>query len=1799
MKNKKFFSLFSWLLFVLMFFFSPLKSAGAVEVIQNGNFENGLNYWNIFENVDYDMPPLVEPIPESGDYKLSLHPNPNYFGLVVYQPLNITNVSGKTLTLSMNITNVWNVTMGSTVCAYVAYVTTTNNVVEQKLACFQNSSINEPDKLVTATYNMPSTGVKKIIGLGLSKEDYGEFLVDNISLNISGTPTIGPLPKITGIDKERGPYGTTLTITGVNFGNTQGLTSIVSIGNSQDGITVLSWSSNQVIIKINDPAIDGSVVVVNDFVSSNNDKKFKITSPYYHVSLDNTFKTYIKGSIAKFFLNTIFENGYSTITGINYSLDPETTHSAITNSIVSFKNVPVKIEGGAVLEINTANLNPGIYQIGVLADDGVLQKRESGVFILEVVRIGNIKLYYADSEVTGNSINVNKQYSFNLFYEVLDTSGRTIYPPSFMEKLDISIQSSNENLLTVYKQFWGEQFFANDNGSPTLTFRTPDGYTRTLTVNISVANEPKVTVLGIVPDQIINDPNGSFGQSFVYTANHNTTGTEVGWGIYGIYNVDWSDMNVYWGTNSAVAGGTWIIRGNQDINYEGYVMPIKIGNALVTGACYGAGGSNFVERVKKLYIINTPGTAMVSGQPIPAGGFGEYFYLEFYDLQGNFLFPRLAESMHFTPFKVGFIPPGLYKVKFVFRGNAKDYWYPNSYTFEDAQVINLSGNQDFNLPYVIATEDYPGIPWVNPVRKDFGTRPPGTTTSQEFIFKNLGNSTVMLSGVSIEAGDGSFTASHSCPSSLEPFASCSIIVSFSPTSPGQKLAFLRISGPKPEQGEYLEVPLIGMGQAPVGAGSVFINGDNQFTNNRTVNLTITCDDPVGCSSMCISNDTTTCTTFVTFATTKSWTLSAGDGTKTVYVKLKNKNNQIGDPFSDNIVLDTTAPSGGSFTATAGNNEVQLNWSGYTDVTSGIALYVIYGGTILPASCSGTQLYSGTGNVYIHTGLTNGTTYYYRLCIYDNAGNLTTSTTSARPLPETNPPTLSNFTINNGDNYTKLTTVTLQINANDESGVAQMCVSNTNTCSNWITYSNTLNWTLTTGAGLKTVYIWFKDIWGNTNSTPFIEEITLDNVAPVDSVNPLVVAPGTEQNTIKLEWFPATDANSFVKEYRVMRALTSAGTACTGTPIAVIRMSLASTTILYVDSGLLAGKTYFYRVCAVDAVGNMSAGKTGSGKCNDTLGPTDPFVTINNDDVFTKSPTVTLRFGANDPGGIAQVCIGNTATSFSCSTFVPTNPTKTWRLTTPSGEKTVYVKFKDGAGNESTVASDSIWLDIVKPVDGKLTGMSGNGFVLLSWQDAVENGGSGLDKYIVKLGSGSYPSCTTGTTLYEGLDKSFLHNGLVNGTSYYYRVCAVDKAGNISSGKTYLGKPSTLTTITGSFPIATSTKKEQSLRVAFDGTNYAVAIKGIGTTTNSIGIQFLTKDGVKIGTPLILNGLSGVEPQIAYGFGKYLVVWSDDTTKTIRGQIINASTRTFDGNPFDISQTASSAGCIDTYTNPIFDGNNFFVVWNYDSACTNDGSGHDVFGRFVDADGGMIGGIINLIDETATGRQEYHTMAYDGDYIYVFWQDARRGVSISNPCGGSDLTSVLTDIYGQIVSKSTLATPGAKVGSNFTVYEGSNIVDFEIFGATYNGNYVNVVWQEMTLKCTSGNIDLDKSDIFMNSVFNNATVGSPVNITNATAKKYFAPQVSSAQDGSVLVTWNDLTNMSDIEIIAQRFYGDGTPIGDPFLLVSKAGNQFGGVVDFSNNKFFVLWNDKVTINPTTGEFIFGDVYGAIISFPTIK
>ncbi|NLN75593.1 MAG: DNRLRE domain-containing protein [Armatimonadetes bacterium] len=91
--------------------------------------------------------------------------------------------------------------------------------------------------------------------------------------------------------------------------------------------------------------------------------------------------------------------------------------------------------------------------------------------------------------------------------------------------------------------------------------------------------------------------------------------------------------------------------------------------------------------------------------------------------------------------------------------------------------------------------------------------------------------------------------------------------------------------------------------------SIKINGGATHTKSATVTLTLAATDPLsGMSQMQFSTNGTSYSTAEAYATSKSYTLPSGDGSKTVYVKFKDKVGNWSAAVSSSIILDTVAPT---------------------------------------------------------------------------------------------------------------------------------------------------------------------------------------------------------------------------------------------------------------------------------------------------------------------------------------------------------------------------------------------------------------------------------------------------------------------------------------------------------------------------------------------------------------------------------------------------------------------------------------------------------------------------------------------------------------------------------------------------------------------------------------------------------------------------------------------------------------------------------------------------------------------------
>jgi hypothetical protein len=124
-----------------------------------------------------------------------------------------------------------------------------------------------------------------------------------------------------------------------------------------------------------------------------------------------------------------------------------------------------------------------------------------------------------------------------------------------------------------------------------------------------------------------------------------------------------------------------------------------------------------------------------------------------------------------------------------------------------------------------------------------------------------------------------------------------------------------------------------------------------------------------------------------------------------------------------------------------------------------------------------------------------------------------------------------------------------------------------------------------------------------------------------------------------------------------------------------------------DYSALPDGRHTFRVRATDAAGNVDSTPARRIWTVDTVAPRGG-IKINNGAATTRSLNVRLTLTASDSvSGVSQMCVSNTT---RCSTWQPFAKSKAWKLAgNKAGTKTVYVKFKDRAGNVSVLYRDAI------------------------------------------------------------------------------------------------------------------------------------------------------------------------------------------------------------------------------------------------------------------------------------------------------------------------------------------------------------------------------------------------------------------------------------------------------------------------------------------------------------------------------
>jgi fibronectin type 3 domain-containing protein len=468
----------------------------------------------------------------------------------------------------------------------------------------------------------------------------------------------------------------------------------------------------------------------------------------------------------------------------------------------------------------------------------------------------------------------------------------------------------------------------------------------------------------------------------------------------------------------------------------------------------------------------------------------------------------------------------------------------------------------------------------------------------------------------------------------------------------------------------------------------------------------------------------------------------------------------------------------SLAATAGSGSVSLTWTPpASNGGAAITGYTIYRGTS-PGGESGPPVATAAGTSFTDSGLTNGTTYYYKVAAVNAAGTSPQSgEASATPtaVQATVPSAPQSLTATAGSLSVQLSWSAPASNGGSPvtgydvyRGTSPGGEGSTPVATNVATTSFT-----DTGRTNGTTYYYTVAAVNAVGVSPQSNEASATPRAAVPSA-PTGLAASAGNGLVALSWtVPNSDGGSPITGYDVYRGTSPGGESAT--PVAT---NVASNS--FTDSGLTNGTTYYYKVAAVNAAGTSPQ----SGEVSATP---QPAVTVPSAPQSLAATggngAVQLSWTAPASTGGAAVTGYNvyrgTSAGGEAATPVATNVTTTSFIDNPLTNGTTYyytVKAVNSAGvspasNEASATPRAT----VPSAPLGTTASAGNASVTVSWSAPATNGGSPVTGYNVYRGTS--PGGESGPPVASNVTTtSFTDTGLANGTTYYYKVAAVNAVG---------------------------------------------------------------------------------------------------------------------------------------------------------------------------------------------------------------------------------------------------------------------------------------------------------------------------------------------------------------------------------------------------------------------------------------
>ncbi len=454
------------------------------------------------------------------------------------------------------------------------------------------------------------------------------------------------------------------------------------------------------------------------------------------------------------------------------------------------------------------------------------------------------------------------------------------------------------------------------------------------------------------------------------------------------------------------------------------------------------------------------------------------------------------------------------------------------------------------------------------------------------------------------------------------------------------------------------------------------------------------------TQMCLWGDFTTsssdaCATsgWESFAASKSLTLSAGDGVKTVSAKFRDGAGNTTTEVSDSVIRDGTAPTSPSLAINtgeghAGSRSVSLalsaadSGSGVLEVAVGNETLACAGATYEPyATTKSWQLSDSDG---LRTVVA---------CFRDGVGN--TASASDSITLDRLPPSGITLTLAGGSGQTTSTTVPVSVAASDAtSSTLEYVLSPAAALTGGETWTAVAASSfpvtpapLTLGEGTHTYYVFVRDGAKNlgTGNATITVDVTRPTLAAATFIDGAIT--GAASATLRITASGATQ----------MRLSGDLSDGFAGTWVSFSELQAVTLASTNADNSVL--------VEVRDAAGNQATAGLTASIYKDTAAPVSPTLVIQGGQSHTSTRNVTLTLASSDSSsayGARFIAIADGATlACASASYVAALASTTWSLPAGDGGKSVTACFKDAAGNTSS-ATGSITLDVTAPASLSLT-----------------------------------------------------------------------------------------------------------------------------------------------------------------------------------------------------------------------------------------------------------------------------------------------------------------------------------------------------------------------------------------------------------------------------------------------------------------------------------------------------------------